>query len=229
MSSIKGYQSKQNPKPFEYATIENLGGKQYGLTVAAYTSYQNVSSDAAEAGSTSQAIVATSHVARAGDIIKVTSGTDSGYSSRVDSVEANLITLIDKFPAAIGNGDTFDILRPAFPIISSGGASSFSSAGKSVVTTVRNDYSSVNVTAGAWVQLVAALSASVTELEIFDSSGQTLELGTGAAASETRLILVVPGGNGRVPVAIASGARLSIRAVSATANVGELSMNIYGA
>lgn len=101
-------------------------------------------------------------------------------------------------------------------------------AGKSVVTTVRNDYTSTSVTTGAWVQLVASLGAAVTELEIFDSSGETLELGTGAAAAETRLILVVPGGNGRVPVAIAAATRLSIRAVSATASVGELDINIYG-
>lgn len=102
-------------------------------------------------------------------------------------------------------------------------------SGKTVVTTVRNDYTSTSVTTGAWVQLVASLGATVTELEIFDSSGETLELGTGAAASETRLILIVPGGNGRVPVSIASGTRLSIRAVSSNASVGELDINIYGA
>lgn len=99
--------------------------------------------------------------------------------------------------------------------------------GKSVVTTVRNDYSSVNVGTVTWVELVASLSSAVTELEIFDSSGQTLELGIGAASSETRLILVFPGGNGRVPVAIASGARVSVRAVSATADVGEIDINFY--
>lgn len=101
-------------------------------------------------------------------------------------------------------------------------------AGKSVVTTSRNDYTSTSVTTGAWVQLVASLGADVTELEIFDSSGQTLELGIGAAASESRLVLVFPGGNGRIPVAIASGARISIRAVSATANAGEIDINFYG-
>lgn len=102
-----------------------------------------------------------------------------------------------------------------------------SASGRSVITTVRNDYSSVNVTTGAWVQLVASLGATVNAFEIFDSSGQTLELGTGAAASEVRLILVYPGGNGQVPVTIPSGTRLSIRAVSATANSGELDINLY--
>jgi hypothetical protein len=103
----------------------------------------------------------------------------------------------------------------------------FVARGKSVVTTLRRDYASASVTTGAWVQLVASLGSEVTELEIFDSSGQTLELGIGAAASETRLILVFPGGNGRVPVSIASGTRISLRAVSATADVGELDINFY--
>lgn len=107
------------------------------------------------------------------------------------------------------------------------GTVSVSSGGKTVATTVRNDYTSTNVTTGAWVELVASLGSTVNEIEIFDSSGQTLELGTGAAAAETRLILVFPGGNGRVPTLIASGTRVSIRAVSATANAGELDINFY--
>lgn len=105
---------------------------------------------------------------------------------------------------------------------------SISVGGKTVVTTIRNDYTSTSVTTGAWVQLVASTAAAITELEIFDSSGETLEIGTGAAAAETRLILVFPGGNGRVPVAIAAATRISIRAVSGTASVGELDINCYG-
>lgn len=101
------------------------------------------------------------------------------------------------------------------------------SKGRSVVTTVRNDYSSTNVTTGAWVQLIASTASEINELSIFDSSGETLELGTGAAASETRLMLIFPGGNGREPVQIPSGTRVSIRAVSATASVGELDINFY--
>jgi len=78
------------------------------------------------------------------------------------------------------------------------------------------------------VQLVASTGAEVAELEIFDSSGQTLEIGTGAAASEARLILLFPGGNGRVCVRIPATTRVSVRAVSALASVGELNINFYG-
>lgn len=94
---------------------------------------------------------------------------------------------------------------------------------------IRLVYSSTNVTTGAWVQLLASVGATaVKEIEIFDSSGETLELGIGAAASEVSKSYVFPGGNGRIPMQIAANARLAIRAVSATANVGEIVVNLYG-
>lgn len=99
--------------------------------------------------------------------------------------------------------------------------------GRAVVATHRRDYSTDSVTTSAWVELIASLAADVSEIEIFDSSGETLELGTGAGAAETRLIYVTPGGNERVPVSIASGTRISIQAVSGDALVGELVINFY--
>lgn len=103
-----------------------------------------------------------------------------------------------------------------------------SSAGRPAVTHVRNAYSSTNVTTSAYVQLVASTSATVNQIFIFDSSGQTLVLATGGSGSEVDQILIVPGGNGIVPLAIASGTRVSIKAVSATANVGEIDINFFG-
>jgi len=96
-----------------------------------------------------------------------------------------------------------------------------------VVTTSRNNYASTPVTTGAWVQLIASTASAVNMMEIFDSSGQTMEIGTGAAASETRLVIVFPGGNGQIPVNIPAGTRVSVRAVSASASVGELDINFY--
>lgn len=101
-------------------------------------------------------------------------------------------------------------------------------SGSSVVTTVRNVYSLTNVTTGAWVELVSSTPSDINRLEIFDSSGQTMEIGIGALSSETRLLLVFPGGNGTVYVNIPSGTRISVRAVSGTANVGEIDINFYG-
>lgn len=97
------------------------------------------------------------------------------------------------------------------------------------VNRVRLVYSVTNVTTGAWVELLASVGAvAVKEIEIFDSSGETLELGVGAAASEVSKAYVVPGGNGRIPLQITAGTRLAIQAVSATANSGEIVINLYG-
>ncbi len=96
-------------------------------------------------------------------------------------------------------------------------------AGRSYADSARLDYSSTSVTTGAWVQLIASTAAVINQIYLFDSSGQTLELGTGAAASETRKAIIPPGGiDGPLNLAIPAGTRVSIRAVSATADVGEI-------
>lgn len=104
------------------------------------------------------------------------------------------------------------------------------SIGTSVVAAIdkaRIAYSGTNVTTAAYVQLVASLAGATDEIEIFDSSGQTLVLATGAAASEVDKFYITPGGNGRMTFHIASGTRVSVKAVSATANSGELTVNFY--
>lgn len=97
--------------------------------------------------------------------------------------------------------------------------------GRSYADSARNAYASTNVTTGAWVQLIASTAAVINQLYLFDSSGQTLELGTGAAASETRKLIIPPGGiDGPVNIAIPAGTRISVRAVSGTASTGELTL-----
>lgn len=100
--------------------------------------------------------------------------------------------------------------------------------GKSAINKALLDYTSTPVTSGAWVQLLASTTSAVSEIEIFDSSGVILELGTGAAASEVSQIYIVPGGNGRVPLTIATSTRVAVRAFSTTASVGNIVVNFYG-
>lgn len=100
--------------------------------------------------------------------------------------------------------------------------------GRGYVTSVRNDYSSTNVTTGAWVQLIASTPADLNGITLFDSCGNTLELGTGAAASETRVLIIPPGGiDGFIPLRIPSGTRVSVRAVSANCTTGELNITAF--
>lgn len=92
---------------------------------------------------------------------------------------------------------------------------------------VLNDYSSTPITSSAYVQLIASTSSDVNEIEIFDSSGQTLYLAVGAASSEVNQIIITPGGNGRVALAIPAGSRVSAKATSTSATSGILVINLY--
>ncbi len=103
------------------------------------------------------------------------------------------------------------------------------SGGSTVVNKSRNDYTSTSVTTSAYVQVLASTSSAISAIEIFDSSGQTLVLATGGAGSEVDQMYILPGGNGRIPFTIAASTRVSIKAVSGTASVGENTINYYSA
>lgn len=92
----------------------------------------------------------------------------------------------------------------------------------------RNNYASVNVTTGAYVQLVNSTPFDTEVMEIFDSSGRTLALATGGSGSEIDQFYIFPGGNGRINKHVAAGTRISIKAISANATAGEIVLNIYG-
>lgn len=99
--------------------------------------------------------------------------------------------------------------------------------GKSGIQQSRIDYSSTNVTTGTWVTLTTSMNTDASEMEIFDSSGQTLRIGFGSPGSEVTKFYVIPGGNGRIPVRVQYGTRVAIRAISGTATGGEIDVNYY--
>lgn len=92
----------------------------------------------------------------------------------------------------------------------------------------RNDYSSTNVTTAAYVELVASLASNVSMIDIYDSSGEFFVLAVGEAGSESDVIYIPQGGNGRIFLTLSAGQRVSIKAVSANATVGDLLINFWG-
>ncbi len=88
----------------------------------------------------------------------------------------------------------------------------------------RNDYTSTAVTAAAYTEIDASTVADINRLQIFDSSGQTIVLAIGGAGSEVDIIYVNPGGID-IDYVIPAGTRISIKAISATASVGEIVIN----
>lgn len=120
----------------------------------------------------------------------------------------------------------------AIPISDAGGSitidgsvtviSSVSPTGRAYADSIRHNYASTNVTTGAWVQIIASTAATINTMIIDDTCGEVMELGTGAPASETRKMLVPRGGQG-VPVdlAVPSGTRISLRAISGNCTAGD--------
>lgn len=100
-----------------------------------------------------------------------------------------------------------------------------SAASRTYADSVNQDYSSGNVTTGAWTQLIASTAAAINLLCITDTSGQVMEIGTGSAASETRVFLIAQGFSGCIPLRIAASTRVSVRAVTGTANSGYLTIS----
>lgn len=95
----------------------------------------------------------------------------------------------------------------------------------SVSENIRSDHSITNVTTTGWVELVASTSSDIAEFYIFDSSGETLQLGTGVSGSESALFNIIPGGYSHpVEVNVPAGSRLAVRAVSNDATLGELTI-----
>ena len=160
-------------------------------------------------------------------LVTTLNGYVDGLEGFVDGLEGAFATLNAKDFAtqttlAAVLADTTAILADTAEISANTGS-------KSYVGSARHDYSGGNVTTGAWTQLIASLASAVNGIMLFDSSGQTLELGVGAPASEARVLLIPPGGlNGFIPLRIASGARVSVRAVSADATEGELNLTALG-
>jgi len=74
---------------------------------------------------------------------------------------------------------------------------------------------------------VAQNTQNVNQIEIFDSTGNTSLLSTGALASEVVLIQVTPGGNGLVGLRIDAGTRLSIKPLVTPSNNTECTINFY--
>lgn len=99
------------------------------------------------------------------------------------------------------------------------------SSGKDSIFLVRNAYGTTAVTTTAYVQLVASTSGVVNHLIIFDSSGSSMYLAFGAAASEVNQVIIPPGGmQAGIPLKIPSGTRISIKAVDTNASTGQILM-----
>ena len=189
------------------ATLATLNGKVTACNTGAVT----VSSSALPTGAATETTLAT----------VATEATLATLSGKITAVDTGAVVVSS---SALPSGAATEAKQDS--IIS---AIQAGQVAKTALAKATIDYSSTNVTSAAYVELIASVgSTSVTEVEIFDSSGQALVLATGAASSEVEKVYITPGGNGRIPLSIASGTRVAIKALSDSATAGLILVNFYG-
>jgi len=123
MSAIRGYPSQQKLERtnIQFVTVEPVHKEQNGASVVAHQFVYSVGTDSTEAGTTAGMIVAAAHAALEGDVIRLTSGAQSGKEIKVVSVSANEINLAEDLPSAIASGVSFEILRHKYPSVDANG------------------------------------------------------------------------------------------------------------
>lgn len=114
MTIGKGYADNTARSKPEYNTVQPTGSRRHSLDTANRGVFLEAS-DAAEANSTTIMIKATAHVAKAGDMIRFTSGALEHVEIAVLSVTTNEITLAGTLSVAPSAADTFNIMRWVTP------------------------------------------------------------------------------------------------------------------
>lgn len=231
--TIPGYTPEESATQSEFVTVQPQNSDRFGLDTIQRAAFKvSSSTDLCESTSDTRVIKATGHVAKVGDFIRFITGTQNEH------VEVSVISVPDANHFVLGTqldfdpdpGDAFYVLRYITPELDSNGGFSSTDPGNDVTDTGRIDYNSTNVGSTSWVPILTSTAANSTKLTLFDGGGYSMELGTGASGSETRLCLIPPGGfNGAIPVKISASTRISVRAVgTTTVSAGELILNLLG-
>lgn len=90
-------------------------------------------------------------------------------------------------------------------------------------TSVRIAYNTTNVTTSSWTDVLDILPAQTLRVQVFDSSGQTMQLKFDYKGSLTYVI--VPPGGADIPVKIARNSSVQVKSLTGTARKGELDIN----
>lgn len=91
------------------------------------------------------------------------------------------------------------------------------------------DGTGATVATNAWTELEDSMPADVSRMQIYESSGQIVQMSVGGASgSEVGVYYIMPNTVATIPFHINKGQRLAIRAVDADASVGDLIINFFG-
>ena len=107
---------------------------------------------------------------------------------------------------------------------------SFRLIAKNPIATSTLNLANMNVTTSGWVQLIASLPKACNAIEINNPTTSTFQISTGASTKESGSIIpytMAPGAS-TIVAEIPKGTRISVQAVDATMNSGQLTLNYFG-
>lgn len=244
MSGIKGFPTQQKlvnnqSARHEFVTVQPATQNLRSAldTVARYAFRVNSASIARIAGATtgnpsdgSGTIVDDlATPAQVGDFVRFEDGQAQFLELPIIEVSTNSFKLGCKLGATQvpSAGDSFFILRYVTQQNNPDGTVIISLANKSAVGLDRLVASVGSpITTAAYTTLVAA-TASVTEIEIDNTTGKTLVLAIGPAAGEVDTIYIPTKGLSRQGLVVPIGSRLSVKAMGGNATFGEVNVNMF--
>lgn len=222
--------------PAEAAYMAGInGGNLVGLAVDASGNAQvDVLSSALPTGAATEAkqddaITELDAIQTSTDSIDVKIPTQ-GQKNMAGSLPVVIASDQSDLPVAISASSTISVENfPTTVAVNSGAVNAntirVTEGSKDYSDAVAYNYSTGNVTTAAWTQVIASVAADFNLVCITDQSGQVMELGVGASSSEIRIFMIAPGFSGCIPLRVVAGSRLSVKAVSATASSGYLTIS----
>lgn len=214
---FQGYTFDQCADIQSFVTAQKLTQDKVALDVKPNWLASVATSKAVLAGCTNRIIKCTSHGARVGDIVRFTNADNIGVEATVLSVvSANEFILASELIDAPSVTETFDVLRPITPTVSTSGTITVTLPDTDIVdqidTTPLLDVSVSNIPASSALPLevVASLAADCRKILTVDDIGEFIGLYTGAAGAEV-LKCVLPIAGGCVELELSAGDRISLR------------------
>jgi len=131
-------------------------------------------------------------------------------------------------PPTYGDGDRADLQVNSSGELKITGSLSTSVGGLSIIEDFRQNATTTPFVAGTWVEVDASTSADSVFINVSNFTGEVLEIGTGAAASEVKLFSVGEGGEDPLQIEISSGTRVSVRSPDNDATSGNVIVTILG-
>ncbi len=136
-------------------------------------------------------------------------GTELSYNTGASDANTQRVVLADESKAARGLAAIQLTSSSVFPYY--------------------QDFSSATLPTATWTQVIASLGSDVNWISVSNNSSSFIQLGVGAGASEVEWFRIPPGGvPSGIPLRIASGSRIAIKAATADITDGFLSISVLG-